>query len=365
MTQARHVAASRPPALASQDVIAQGRQVLEAEITALQAVAARIDSSFAQAVELILNCSGMVVVTGMGKAGLIGQKLAASLSSTGTPSYFLHPAEAVHGDLGCLRANDVVIFLSYSGETEEVVRILPTASTATCATLAITADEDSTLGRSVDLVLALGIHREACALGLAPSCSTTSMLAFGDALALVVSRQRGFSREQFARLHPAGSLGRQLSKVQDVMRPLSDCRLALESSSVREVLIHVGRPGRRTGAVMLVDTTGRLVGIFTDSDLARLLEQSHDSQLEQPIREVMTRRFQTIGQSSLLSDAMRILADCKISELPVISEEQRPLGIIDVTDVVSVISDSWAAEKPPSDGVPTILSLAKYRPQAS
>ncbi len=329
---------------ASDSVVRQidaGRRVLHAEMLGLSALIDSLGSSFAQAVQALLDCNGSVVVSGMGKAGIIGRKLAASLSSTGTPSSFLHPAEAVHGDLGCLRPSDVVLLLSYSGETEEVLRLLPVVSQIAKSTIAITSRPESSLSRSVDLVLHVGEHPEACHLGLAPSCSTTAMLALGDALALVVSQERGFSREQFATLHPAGALGQQLTKVDEVMRPLAECRLAGDWQSVRQVLIHVGRPGRRTGATMLTNPDGKLTGIFTDSDLARMLEASSESQLDQAIIEVMTRRFQTVATGSYLCDAVQKLAERKLSELPVLASDGRPLGMIDITDVMSVMSSIW------------------------
>ncbi|MCA9132497.1 MAG: KpsF/GutQ family sugar-phosphate isomerase [Planctomycetales bacterium] len=347
--------------------VERGQQVLRAESQALQTLAHALDASFARAVQMLLDCRGSVVVCGMGKAGLVGKKLAASLSSTGTPSYFLHPAEAVHGDLGSVRAVDTVILLSYSGETEEITRLLPYLQETSAATLALTAHADSTLGSRVDLPLLLGSQKEACALGLAPSCSTTAMLALGDALALVVSEQRGFTREQFARFHPAGSLGKQLTPVDEVMRPLAACRVAHYSHTVRQVLIDVGRPGRRTGAVMLTDAERKLVGIFTDSDLARLLESDHAAQLERPISEVMIRNFQTIASGTLLPEAVNLLAQRKISELPVVNETMRPLGILDITDVMSVVSAPWSQPQHalPASSRPQILSLAAYRsPQA-
>ena len=322
--------------------IERGKAILAAEQRAIGSLQSSLELSFSRAVELLWHCEGHVVTAGMGKAGIIAQKLAATLSSTGTPSYFLHPAEAVHGDLGSVRPRDIALFLSHSGETDELNRLLPCITKTAAATIAITAHPHSTLGRAVDLPLLIGQQAEACALGLAPSCSTTAMLALGDALALVVSEQRGFSKDQFAKFHPGGGLGKQLTRVDEVMRPLRECRVAVEQQTVREVLIHVGRPGRRTGAVMLTDTSGELVGIFTDSDLARLLETSHDNQLDCPIAEVMTRRFQTIQTGSFLPEAMRILAQRKISELPVVDADRHPLGIVDITDVMAVMSEVWS-----------------------
>lgn len=352
-------AIDKPPHSPLNSIVERGRNVLRSELQAIEQLIEGLNDAFAQAVELLLTCRGSVVVSGMGKAGIVGQKLAASLSSTGTPSCFLHPAEAVHGDLGCIRPHDVVLLLSYSGETDEVLRLLPLVGEVAEASLAITAHADSTLARGVDLALLTGQHAEACHMGLAPSCSTTAMMALGDALALVVSSQRGFTREQFAKLHPAGNLGKQLTQVEEVMRPLAECRLATDGQSVRDVLIHVGRPGRRTGATMLTNASGELSGIFTDSDLARLLEDPHASLLDQPIAEVMTRQVQTVSVGTYLADAMRILAQRKISELPVVSADRRPLGLIDITDVMCVVSEDWSRTE--EFAPPQILSISTHR----
>lgn len=364
-----HSASGRGPASNSRELIDQGREVLHSEIRAIERLSEQLDETFVQAVEILLGCRGCVVVSGMGKAGIIGQKLAASFSSTGTPSHFLHPAEAVHGDLGCIRESDIVILLSYSGETEEITRLLPTLAETAQSTMAITAHAGSSLASEVDLALLLGTHREACSLGLAPSSSTTSMMAMGDALALVVSRQRGFTREQFAKFHPAGSLGRQLTHVRQIMRPLSECRVAFQTESLRDVLIQVSRPGRRTGAIMLTTPDGKLAGVFTDSDLARLLESSSDARLDSPTSEVMTREFRTVQHDSLLPEAIQTLSQHKLSELPVVDSEGRPVGIVDVTDVMSEMSTEWSrARSPATSAVPTgepkILPLSRHRQSA-
>lgn len=318
----------------------QGRRVLQAEIQAIELLSEKLGMAFAQAVGVLLSCDGQVVVTGIGKAGIIGRKLSASLTSTGTPSHFLHPAEAVHGDLGCVGSRDVVVVLSYSGETDEVVRLLPTLKQNSKKLIAITAGKTSTLGRQADLVLELGYHAEACGLGLAPSTTTTGMLALCDALALTVCDERGFTKEQFAKFHPAGNLGRQLTGVCEVMRPLDECRVASDQLTIRQVMVQVSRPGRRTGAVMLVDQAGKLSGIFTDSDLARLLERCEDSRLDQPICQVMTSLFHTIDSRSLLPQATELMARLKISELPVIDSVGSPLGLIDLTDLVGMVTPS-------------------------
>lgn len=327
-------------AIISSDHFAQlraARDILRHEADAIIGLSGSLDTSFCTAVETLLNTKGRVVVTGMGKAGLIGQKLAATLSSTGTPAFALHPGEAVHGDLGSVCAGDVVLCLSNSGETDEVCRLLETMKQSGATLVAITASRQSTLGRSADVVLETGHCREADAHGLAPSTSTTAMLALGDALALVVSQCRGFTPEQFAVFHPGGSLGRKLARVSEVMRPIDTLRVAHATETVRGVFVAVAKPGRRTGAVLLVDDEGRLAGLFTDSDLARLLENRRDSQIDQPIADVMTAHPACIGPEVLLGTAVEILSENKLSELPVVDDDRRPLGLIDITDVIGLM----------------------------
>lgn len=331
--------AARPASFPPQEQLAYAREVVRLEMQALAHLADRLDDQFCRAVQLLTACTGSVLVTGIGKAGLIGQKIMATLASTGTRSHFLHPAEAVHGDLGRVHADDVVLALSQSGETEEVVRLLPSFRTSGVPIVAVTADRKSTLGRAAAVVLELGPLKEACTHGLAPSTSTTAMLALGDALALVASRMRGFAREDFARFHPGGSLGRKLLKVEDKMRLRHQCRIASDTATVRQVFIELNRPGRRTGAILLVDEEGKLSGLFTDSDLARLFERRSDAALDGPISAVMTRTPTTVTVGSLLVDAVAILAERRISELPVIDEERVPLGLVDVTDIVGMIPE--------------------------
>lgn len=334
-----------------------GREIVHAEGQALIELAQQLDDTFCSAVELLFRCTGNVIVSGMGKAGLIGQKISATLASTGTRSHFLHPAEAFHGDLGRIHQNDVALILSQSGETEEVCRLLPSLTEFGTPIIAITARTDSTLGQASQVTLALGSLDEVCSLGLAPSTTTTAMLALGDALALVVSRRRDFGAEDFARFHPGGSLGRKLSKVEQCMRPLHQCRLARADQSVREVLTTCARPGRRTGAIMLVNEDGCLQGIFTDSDLARLFEEHRESQLDQPICRVMTQQPVTIAVGSKLRPALDLLANRKISELPVVDEAHRPAGMIDLTDVASILpapeSEAETPQPPTIDSEPS------------
>ena len=316
-----------------------GRQIIEQESRSLLDLAQRLDSEFCRAVDHLYGCRGSVIVCGMGKAGLVGQKIMASLASTGTRSHSLHPAEAVHGDLGRVHHDDVMLMLSQSGQTEEIVRILPSLRDIGTPIVAITARADSTLGQAAAVVLELGQLDEACSLGLAPTTSTTAMLALGDALALVTSRMRNFAREDFARSHPAGSLGRKLSKVDDHLRPLARCRVAPDQKTVRQVFVGLSVPGRRSGAIMLVDGEGKLSGVFTDSDLARLFEHRREQALDQPIRDVMTARPTTVRTGAKMIDAVAAMAQGKISELPVVDAQDRPVGLIDVTDVVAMFPE--------------------------
>ena len=319
------------------------REVIRTEGQTLLTLADRLGEEFCQAAALLSATRGSVIVSGMGKAGLIGQKITATLASTGTRSHFLHPSEAIHGDLGRVHADDVVLMLSFSGKTEEVVRILPSLRELGASIIALTGDRKSPLARHAVITLDLGSINEACPLGLAPTASTTAMLAVGDALALVVSRAKGFSSEDFARFHPGGNLGRKLAKVEELMRPREQCRVAKQSQTLRETLVAQSRPGRRTGAIMIVDESDRLVGIFTDSDLARLLEAKREAAIDGPLSSVMTRAPTTIGVGQLLSAACEILSQRKISELPVVDQELRPMGLIDITDVVGSAPDNDVA----------------------
>jgi arabinose-5-phosphate isomerase len=325
-----------PTPLSPLDQLRLAREIVRTEGQTLLALADRLGDDFCRAVNLLERCRGSVIVSGMGKAGLIGQKIAATLASTGTRSHFLHPGEAIHGDLGRVHADDIVLMLSFSGQTEEVVRILPALRELGVSIIALTGQSESPLARQAAVTLDLGAIREACPLGLAPTASTTAMLALGDALALVVSRTRGFSTDDFARFHPGGSLGRKLARVEEAMRPLAQCRLACESQTLRETLVVQSRPGRRTGAIMVTDDAGVLVGIFTDSDLARLLEANRDAAIDGPLADVITRSPATVSVGELLTAACEVLSRRKISELPVVDAAGCPVGLIDITDVVNV-----------------------------
>lgn len=330
------------------DQLHEARTIIQHEADALVRLSASLDSTFCDAVRLIGDSTGSVIVTGVGKAGLIGQKIVATLASTGTRSYFLHPTEAVHGDLGCVGPNDVVLALSNSGATEEILRLLPILNRLRVPVIAMTRDRNNQLAVRADVVLCIGRHSEAGELKLAPSTSTTAMLAMGDALSLVLSRQRGFTENDFAVFHPAGNLGRKLQPVHEVMRTGSDFRMAVDTVTVRQVMVELSRPGRRTGAVILTKPGGQISGIFTDSDLARLFEQRREHLIDGPISDVMTYNPTTIRPDAMLPEAIQILKDRKISELPVIDENRMPVGLVDITDVMDCLS--LAEEAKPASG---------------
>ncbi len=317
----------------------QAKDVLRQEADALAAFAERLDGAFLAAVDVLDSARGGVVVTGMGKAGLIGNKLAATFCSLGVRANVLHPADAVHGDLGRVHADDAVLALSNSGETEELLRLLPTFRRLGVPVVAVTASAASTLGRAADVTLALGRIAEAGPFGLAPTTSTTVMLALGDALAVVLAKRRGFTPDRFAAFHPAGNLGRKLATVGEIMRTGDGIRIADVQRTVREVFAAAGRTGRRTGAVMLVGPDGSLAGLFTDSDLARLLERRDEAKLDRPIGDVMTRGPITVRPEMTLGEVVDLLATRRVSELPVIDAARRPVGLIDITDVLPLLPD--------------------------
>lgn len=326
------------PATIQEDLrLASARQVLRAEAAALETIADRLEDSFLHAADLLAHCAGRIAITGTGKSHDVGQKIAGTLNSTGTRAYVLDATKAMHGDLGMLHPHDVALVLSHSGESEEIVRLLEPLRQLASAVVGVTGNRESSLARHADVALVYGPIEEACPLGLAPSTSTTAMIALGDALAFVLLEMRRFTHEDFARYHPAGSLGRKLMKVEAVMRRGDELRLASCDSTVREVFARCGKRGRRTGAVMLTDEAGRLCGLFTDSDLARLFETRRDAALDRPIREVMFASPVTVPLGARVADAVEILRLRKISELPVVDAVGRPTGLIDITDVIGLM----------------------------
>ena len=314
--------------------VAYGRQVLETEAAAIRGLLPLLDERFSRAVAMVLACRGQVVVTGVGKSGLIGQKISATLASTGTQSIFLHSGEAVHGDLGRVRRDDVVLALSYRGSTEEVIRLVPLLKKLGASLIAITAAADSPLGKAADVALTVGDVAEACPIGLAPTSSTTAMLAMGDALAMTVAHRKRFDREDFALFHPGGAIGRLLVTVGEVMRDPSMAVVVRPATLVRDALAEMSRPGRaRTGTIVVTGDDGRLAGVFTDGDLRRgVLADAR--MLAGPISAVMTRTPRTARTTELLAAAYKRIKEMKINEMPVVDEDGRVVGLLHVQDVV-------------------------------
>jgi len=316
------------------DRLAQAAEVIRLEAETIAGLAKNLDQRFEKAVDLILACEGMVIVTGVGKARLVGAKLSATLASTGTPSTVLHPTEAMHGDLGRIRKNDVVLVLSNSGETEEIKQLMPFVRRNGARVIAMTGDPGSSLGKLADCVLDIGRVGEACPLGLAPTASTSAMMALGDALAMVVLSERGFSREEFARYHPAGSLGRQLMRVHEVMRQGDELPLVPCGSLVVDVVLTMSRTPGRPGAALVTGEGGRLVGIFTDGDLRRLLEKDGSVRLDVPVDEFMGRSPKTVTPEALVAEAEGLRREHKIDQIAVVDESGRPIGLLDVQDLL-------------------------------
>lgn len=316
-------------------VLEQAKEVLAVEAAAIQALIPRLGGQFMAAVNLILACSGRVIVTGMGKSGLVGRKIAATLASTGTPAFFLHPAEAVHGDLGMVTADDVVLALSHSGETAEVLSILPVIRRIGAKVVALSGREGSTLAQNADAFLDVAVEREACPLGLAPTASTTASLAMGDALAVALLTARKFTPEDFALFHPGGSLGRRLLlTVEQMMHGGEDNPVTPAGSTVKEALFVITAKG--LGATAIIDPDGRLVGIITDGDIRRALEKGYDF-LNKQVEEVMTRTPRTITPEKLAAQALHVMEKNKprpITVMPVVDGAGRAIGMIHLTDLL-------------------------------
>lgn len=306
--------------------------VIETEAGAVQALAGRIDEAFAQACEAILACRGRVVVIGMGKSGHIGRKIAATLASTGTPAFFVHPAEASHGDLGMILRDDIVLALSNSGETDEVNAILPPLKRIGVTIVAMTGNPESTLAGHADFHIDVGIELEACPLGLAPTSSTTAALVMGDALAVSLLESRGFTREDFARSHPAGQIGRRLLlHIRDIMHSGEDIPSVPESATISETIVEM--TSKRLGMSAIVDGSGRVVGVYTDGDLRRTMDAGVDLH-QSPITEVMTRGGQTIGPGALAAEAVQKMQEFRIQGLLVVDEENILVGALNFQDLL-------------------------------
>jgi arabinose-5-phosphate isomerase len=324
--------AGRRRAAGDAALLRYGRTVLRTEARAIESL--RLEASFVAAVRWILECKGRVVVTGMGKPGFVAQKISATLASTGTPSLYVHPAEAAHGDLGRIAREDLVLALSNSGETEEILRLLPALRRIGARIVAFTRDHQNPLARGADLVVPLGPIEEACPLGLAPTASTAALLALGDALAMTVLESRPFDREDFALYHPAGKLGRGLMKVREVMRQGEANPLVRDRATLADCVGVMTKTPGRPGAATVVDARGRLLGVFTDGDLRRLIEGGHQD-YALPVRQVMGRSPRTCAPMDLVQHAAARMREAQIDQLPVVDEAGRPVGILDVQDLLA------------------------------
>lgn len=307
------------------------RRVLRIEAEALGDLLHRLDARFEQAVDLLLACKGRVVVTGMGKSGLIGRKIAATFSSTGTPSVFLHPAEAVHGDLGMLMTGDVAVAVSYGGETEEIVALLETIKRLGLRMIALTGNTRSTIAAASDVVLDVSVKEEACSLNLAPTASTTAAMAMGDALAVALLDRRGFSPGDFAALHPGGRLGKKLLRVENLMHAGEDMPRVAVSAKMPDVIYEMSKKG--LGMTTVVDAGGRLAGILTDGDLRRIMQQRGSATIDLLAGECMNRNPQTLPPGELAGSALRIMEERRITSLVVADPEQKPLGVVHLHDL--------------------------------
>jgi len=309
---------------------ALARKVLQTEAAAILALVDRLDDRFEQAVRLLLDCRGRVVVTGMGKSGIICRKIAATLSSTGTPAFFLHPAEAIHGDLGVLQSDDVIVALSHSGETEELLRLLETIKRLGARLVTITGEPHSTLGKAADVVLDCHVSKEACPLNLVPTASTTAALALGDALAMTLLVAKGFRQEDFANLHPGGKLGKRLMRADQLMHSGEHAPIVRAGDEMREVIYEISR--KKLGMSCVVDDGDRLVGIITDGDLRRHMADT-PALLASRAEAVMTRNPVTIGAETLAVEVLNTLERRKITSVVVVDGNQKVLGVVHLHDL--------------------------------
>jgi len=310
---------------------ALARKVLQTEASAILALVARLDERFDRAVDLLHHCQGRVILTGMGKSGIICHKIAATLASTGTPAFFLHPAEALHGDLGVIRSDDVVVALSYSGETGEVLRLLEAIRRLGAKLIAITGDPASTLAQAADVALDCSVTEEACPLNLVPTASTTAALAMGDALAMTLLAQKGFKEEDFANLHPGGKLGKRLMRVEHLMQAGHDCPVVGATTTLKDVIYEMN--SKKLGMTCVVDGGLALIGIITDGDLRRHMDRATDI-FSLTASELMTRHPVTIAPSTLAAEALNIMEQRKITSLVVVADgSRRVAGVVHLHDL--------------------------------
>ena len=316
----------------AEKLISRGRRVLQIEAEAVAALEHRLGADFAAACRLLLACTGRIVVTGMGKSGHVGNKIAATLASTGSPAFFLHPAEAIHGDIGMITAGDVVLAISNSGETDELLTMLPVIKRLDVPLVGLTGNPDSTLARYATVTLDISVPAEACPLNLAPTASTTATLAMGDALAIAVLEARGFTEEDFARSHPGGALGRRLLlHVEDVMRKGDELPMIGPATALSAGLLEMSRKG--LGMTTVVDDSRRVLGIFTDGDLRRALDRQLDVHSTK-MSELMTVAYKSVQPRMLAAEAVHLMETHRITSLPVIDEDRRLVGALNVHDLL-------------------------------
>jgi arabinose-5-phosphate isomerase len=312
-----------------EDILKIARRTIEIELEAIRNI--NLDENFIKSIEIIYNCKGKVILTGIGKSGHIAHKISSTLSSTGTPSVYLHPAEAIHGDLGILDKDDVLIAISYSGETDEIINILPYVKFLGIPVISITGKEDSSLSRLSDVVITVKIDREACPLNLAPTSSTTAILVLGDAIAMVLLELKGFNEEKFARLHPGGLLGKKLRKVEDLMHKDKEIPIVYENASMKEAIIEITSKG--FGATAVLNRKGDIVGIITDGDLRRYIEKGNDLN-NGSVQLAMTRDPKTIRYDLTAGEALSIMEKYKITVLLVVDDNKKLVGIIHLHDIL-------------------------------
>ncbi len=317
--------------------ITRAREVFDAEIEGLKSVQSKLDDAFVELVDRAISTvesGGKLVLTGVGKSGHIGCKIAATLASTGTPTVFMHPVEAMHGDLGLLGEKDLLVALSYSGETEELLAVLPAAKRLGVPIVAITCDTDNSLAQWSDLTVCMPVPREACPFNLAPTTSTTALAALGDALALVILDARGFKKDDYAKLHPAGAIGRSITlRVTDVMRSGENLPAVAPETAVREALMEMTR--KRAGSVLIVDPENRLLGIFTDGDFRRHVVEDREL-MDRSVREVMTEGPTSIRSDAMAVELLNLLEERRIDDIPVVDESGHACGLVDIQDLPKV-----------------------------
>lgn len=316
---------------AARSALATAKRVLEIEADAITALVERLNDTFVRAVEILFACKGRVVVTGLGKSGLIGRKISATLASTGTPSLFLHAAEALHGDLGMLTPEDVLLAISQSGETEELVALLESVKRLGIHLITMTAQPRSTLAQGSDVVLDIAVREEACSLNLAPTASTAAAMAMGDALAISLLDRRGFKEEDFAVLHPAGRLGKKLRRVEALMHSGEDLPRVIPSAKMPDVIYEMSRKG--LGLTAVTDANGRLLGIITDGDLRRVMQQRRQNVLDLSAADCMTRNPVTLSRSELAASALRLMEEKKITSVLVVDAKRKLEGVVHIHDL--------------------------------